>query len=85
MPHQGHRRTSTSKKTRAAHFAIKKTVLTSCQKCKEPVKPHHACGNCGSYKGEQVVDKTRSTRRLMKKAQEKAQAEKENTANTKET
>ena len=51
----GHRRTSSHKKRRAAHFALKKIVLSTCPKCKEPVMPHRACMNCGTYAGRQVI------------------------------
>lgn len=51
----GHRRTSSHKRRRAAHFALKKAVLTTCPKCKEPSQPHVACSNCGTYAGRQVL------------------------------
>ena len=51
----GHRRTSSHKKRRASHFALKKLVLASCPKCKEKVLPHVACANCGTYAGRQVL------------------------------
>ena len=52
----GHRRTSSHKRRRAAHFALKKLNLVSCPKCKEPSMPHRACPNCGTYAGRKVVD-----------------------------
>jgi len=51
----GHRRTSSHKRRRAAHFALKKMSLGSCPKCKEPIRPHRACKNCGTYAGRQVL------------------------------
>jgi large subunit ribosomal protein L32 len=51
----GHRRTSSDKRRRAAHFALKKKTLASCQKCKSPVLPHVACKECGTYAGRQVL------------------------------
>ncbi len=51
----GHRRTSSDKRRRAAHFALKETSLQTCAKCSKPVKPHHACAFCGSYKGKVVI------------------------------
>ncbi|MBU1145932.1 50S ribosomal protein L32 [Patescibacteria group bacterium] len=51
----GHRRTSSHKRRRAAHFALKKTNLSVCPKCKKPVMSHHACKSCGTYAGREVV------------------------------
>lgn len=50
----GHRRTSSHKRRRAAHFALTPCQLTVCPKCKKPVRPHHACAFCGTYKGREV-------------------------------
>lgn len=52
----GHRRTSSHKHRRAAHFALKKLNLGSCPKCKEPVPSHRACPNCGTYAGRKVLN-----------------------------
>lgn len=51
----GHRRTSSHKRRRAAHFALKKVTLAACPKCKAPNLPHRACMNCGTYAGRQVI------------------------------
>jgi len=51
----GHRRTSSHKRRRASHFALKKVTLTACPKCKQPKLQHNACENCGSYSGRQVL------------------------------
>ncbi|MBI4133502.1 50S ribosomal protein L32 [Candidatus Uhrbacteria bacterium] len=50
----GHRRTSSHKRRRAAHFALKHMNLGACGKCGREVLPHHACGFCGYYAGRQV-------------------------------
>ncbi|TAL19216.1 50S ribosomal protein L32 [Patescibacteria group bacterium] len=51
----GHRRTSSHKRRRAAHFALRKLSLSSCAKCKKPILPHTACEHCGTYAGRQVI------------------------------
>ncbi|MBI2483203.1 50S ribosomal protein L32 [Candidatus Uhrbacteria bacterium] len=51
----GHRRTSSHKRRRASHFALKKQNLAACAHCQKPVLPHHACLSCGWYAGRQVV------------------------------
>jgi large subunit ribosomal protein L32 len=50
-----HRNTSSSRKRRASHFALKKTNLAACPKCKQPKLQHNACANCGTYGGRQVL------------------------------
>jgi len=51
----GHRRTSSDKRRRAAHFALKETSINSCPKCGKAILPHRACGFCGTYRGRQVL------------------------------
>jgi large subunit ribosomal protein L32 len=51
----GHRRTSSHKRRRAAHFALKPAQLSACPKCAKPVRPHHSCAFCGTYQGRQVI------------------------------
>ena len=53
----GHRRTSSHKHRRAAHFALKPIFLTVCEKCKAPIASHRACQVCGWYKGRVVIAK----------------------------
>jgi large subunit ribosomal protein L32 len=67
----GHRRTSSHKHRRAAHFALEEGNINACPKCKKATVPHRACAFCGTYKGRQVlnVDKrmARATRKTKKK------------------
>lgn len=51
----GHRRTSSHKRRRAAHFALKPIQVTVCEKCKAPILSHRACKACGWYKGRVVI------------------------------
>jgi len=53
----GHRRTSSDKRRRAAHFALTPAQLTTCAKCKKTIQPHHACGFCGEYRGRTIKTK----------------------------
>jgi large subunit ribosomal protein L32 len=43
---QGHRR---------AHHKVKLPQLTICPQCRQPRQSHHACPNCGTYRGRQVL------------------------------
>jgi len=67
----GHRRTSSDKRRRAAHFALKKATVNTCPACSAAVLPHRACKVCGSYNGKKVVDTTRAAKRLVKKTTKK--------------
>jgi large subunit ribosomal protein L32 len=49
------KRTKSSKKRRASHFALKTGPAKLCANCQTPIKGHTACGNCGHYKGRQVL------------------------------
>jgi len=51
----GKRLSSSSKRRRAAHFALKKQVLVACPKCKKEIVPHQACRTCGTYKTREVI------------------------------
>ncbi len=51
----GHRRTSSHKRRRAAHFALVIKSVTACPNCKKKILPHRACPYCGMYKGRQVI------------------------------
>jgi len=49
------KRTKSSKKRRAAHFALFKTKLNLCSHCQQPILSHHACQHCGYYNGKETV------------------------------
>ena len=59
----GHRRTSSHKHRRAAHFALKAATVGYCPKCQKPVRPHRACAFCGTYKGRQVIKVGKRTKK----------------------
>jgi len=62
----GHRRTSSDKRRRAAHFALTASNLNACPKCGKAVLPHRACAFCGTYRGRQVVAVKKSKARTSK-------------------
>ena len=50
-------KTSKSKRgKRRTHDKAAAPNLTTCPECGEATLPHHACPNCGSYKGRTIVD-----------------------------
>ncbi len=42
---------------RASHHAIQPRSLRACPQCNHPGLPHRVCGNCGFYRGREVVNK----------------------------
>jgi large subunit ribosomal protein L32 len=49
-------KTSKSKRDkRRSHHAIGPGARSLCPQCHEPKLPHRVCGNCGSYRGREVV------------------------------
>lgn len=49
------KRTKSSAKRRASHFALKSQSAVKCSNCGATLLPHRACGKCGYYKGEKKV------------------------------
>jgi large subunit ribosomal protein L32 len=39
---------------RRAHLRLTLPQLVTCPQCKRPRLAHHACPNCGTYRGRQV-------------------------------
>jgi large subunit ribosomal protein L32 len=64
----GHRRTSSHKRRRAAHFAIVEKSAKSCPKCGKAILPHRICAFCGTYKGRQVLNVDKRAGRTARKA-----------------
>ena len=65
----------TKRKTRQQHaaFAYKAKVrligmvnLIDCPKCKQKTLNHHACKNCGYYKGKKILDLNKEVDKITK-------------------
>jgi len=41
---------------RRAHDALQRPQLVECPSCKEMMRPHRVCLNCGSYNGRTVFE-----------------------------
>jgi len=51
------RRTSKTRKgKRRSHHAISPVQTVACERCGHSTLPHAVCGNCGTYRGRQVVE-----------------------------
>jgi large subunit ribosomal protein L32 len=50
------RRTSRSRRNlRRSHDGLAPPARSVCPRCKEPKLPHRVCGNCGTYRGRELV------------------------------
>ena len=47
----------TRKRMRRSHNALEVVGTTKCPTCGATIKPHRVCKECGSYKGNKVVEK----------------------------
>ncbi len=74
MPVPPKRRSRSSKRERAAHFALKPTQLVACKNCKKLVLPHRVCQHCGSYSGSAVMATTRDKQMAKQSKAKKAAA-----------
>ncbi len=68
VPKQRH--TKSRRNNRRLNLFIKSPALSICTRCKSATQPHAVCGNCGYYKGVEVID-------LMKKLTKKEAKEKQ--------
>lgn len=44
-------------KRRSSVWKLKPPTLVKCSQCGELAVPHKVCGNCGYYKGREVINK----------------------------
>jgi len=41
---------------RRSHIKLEAASLVNCPQCNAPKLPHHACENCGTYNGREVIE-----------------------------
>ena len=51
-----HKVSKSKRDKRRTHQKTAVPTTTTCPDCGEPIQPHHACPQCGTYKGRQVID-----------------------------
>ena len=56
MPNPKRRHSKRRTSTRRAHDSLRAAGTAECPHCHEPKQPHHACPNCGYYRGRVVVE-----------------------------
>ncbi len=66
-----HRRTSSDKRRRASHFALKKQTLAQDEKSGQAHRPHRAAPGQTEYRGHEIhiKGKEKKLERLLKKSQ----------------
>lgn len=50
------RHTRSATRQRRSHHALDPGAHSRCSHCGKELRPHTVCGNCGYYKGRQVID-----------------------------
>ncbi|RJQ31074.1 MAG: 50S ribosomal protein L32 [Actinobacteria bacterium] len=50
------KKTRSKRDMRKSHWKAANVQLAECPQCHEKKLPHHACPNCGYYKGKQVIE-----------------------------
>lgn len=63
------RHTSSHKKQRRSHHALRPVSVSKCPKCGKEKLPHTLCANCGFYKNREVLN-------VLKKITKKGKKEK---------
>lgn len=71
------RHTKGHRNNRRSHHGLDEVRTTTCAKCGAVARPHHACANCGTYKGREVVDVLAKLTKKEQKAKAKELAEQE--------
>ncbi len=59
MPLPKRKHSKTVQRLRRMHYKLEKPTSGTCPRCNEPVAPHHACANCGYYRGRQILKETK--------------------------
>ncbi|MBI4833248.1 MAG: 50S ribosomal protein L32 [Planctomycetes bacterium] len=55
MPNPKRKLSKSWQMMRRSHLALKESNLSVCPRCHQPKLPHRVCGNCGYYKGKEVI------------------------------
>jgi len=59
---------------RRSHHALSDLRLSKCPDCGVPALRHHACLNCGKYRGKLIIDVHAQVAKKEKKMKEKEKA-----------
>jgi len=56
MANPKHRTSKSKRDMRRSHDSLTAPNVSTCPQCGETKLPHHACPNCGTYKGRTVIE-----------------------------
>ena len=56
---------------RRSHHALDEVRLSICKDCGKAHLRHHACNNCGKYRGKMIIDVEKTIAKKQKKLKEK--------------
>jgi large subunit ribosomal protein L32 len=56
MANPKHRTSKSKRDMRRSHDKLTAPSVSTCPQCGETRLPHHACPNCGTYKGRTVIE-----------------------------
>jgi len=56
MANPKHRTSKSKRDMRRSHDKLTAPNVSTCPQCGETKLPHHACPNCGTYKGRAVIE-----------------------------
>ena len=56
MANPKHRTSKSKRDMRRSHDKLTAPNVSTCPQCGETKLPHHACPNCGTYKGRTVIE-----------------------------
>lgn len=59
MPLPKRKHSKTVQRLRRMHYKLDAPNPGTCARCGEPVAPHNACGNCGHYRGRQILKESK--------------------------
>lgn len=65
------RHTSSHKRRRRSHHALRPFAVSKCPKCGKEKLPHTMCAGCGFYKNREVMDVLKKLNKKEKKEKEK--------------
>ena len=56
MANPKHRTSKSKRDMRRSHDKLTAPNVSTCPQCGETKLPHHACPNCGTYRGRTVIE-----------------------------
>lgn len=58
MPNPKRRHSKARSRKRRTHYKAEAPTISTCSNCGAPVLLHRVCGECGHYRGKQVIEKS---------------------------